>query len=74
MNYRHVFHAGNFADVLKHCVLARLLNYMTGKDKPLRYIDTHAGIGGEHNPSTFDDCSGYCAGIHVVFGATTGSG
>ena len=45
MNYRHVFHAGNFADVLKHCVLARLLTYMTGKDKPLRYIDTHAGIG-----------------------------
>ena len=45
MNYRHAFHAGNHADVLKHCVLALCLNYLNRKDKAWRYIDTHAGIG-----------------------------
>ena len=45
MNYRHVYHAGNFADVLKHAVLARLVTYMQGKDKAFRVLDTHAGIG-----------------------------
>jgi 23S rRNA (adenine2030-N6)-methyltransferase len=45
MNYRHAFHAGNFADVFKHILLARILAYMTRKDAPLRFIDTHAGIG-----------------------------
>ena len=45
MNYRHAFHAGNFADVLKHVVLARILVYLIRKPAPLRYIDTHAGIG-----------------------------
>ncbi|NDY92742.1 23S rRNA (adenine(2030)-N(6))-methyltransferase RlmJ [Ideonella livida] len=44
--YRHAFHAGNHADVLKHLVLARVLRYMAAKDKPFRYIDTHAGAGG----------------------------
>ncbi|MHA6289350.1 23S rRNA (adenine(2030)-N(6))-methyltransferase RlmJ [Maricaulis sp. CAU 1757] len=46
MNYRHAFHAGNFADILKHSVLALCLEHLNGKDKPWRYIDTHAGIGG----------------------------
>ena len=45
MNYRHVFHAGNFADVLKHVLLARILVYLTRKDAALRFIDTHAGAG-----------------------------
>ena len=45
MNYRHIYHAGNFADVLKHAVLARLVTYMKGKDKAFRVIDTHAGTG-----------------------------
>ena len=45
MNYRHAFHAGNFADVMKHAVLARILVYLTQKDAPLRFIDTHAGAG-----------------------------
>ena len=44
--YRHAFHAGNHADVLKHLVLDQVLRYMTGKDKPFRFIDTHAGAGG----------------------------
>jgi 23S rRNA (adenine2030-N6)-methyltransferase len=45
MNYRHIYHAGNFADALKHAVLARLIDYLKLKDKPFRVIDTHAGIG-----------------------------
>lgn len=45
MNYRHAFHAGNFADVFKHAVLARLIDYLKRKDAPFRVVDTHAGIG-----------------------------
>lgn len=45
MNYRHIYHAGNFADVLKHAVLARLIRYLQNKDKAFRILDTHAGIG-----------------------------
>jgi 23S rRNA (adenine2030-N6)-methyltransferase len=45
MNYRHAFHAGNFADVVKHAVLALVLRHLARKDAPLRVIDTHAGIG-----------------------------
>jgi 23S rRNA (adenine2030-N6)-methyltransferase len=43
MNYRHAFHAGNFADVLKHAVLCRILHYLHGKPAAFRIIDTHAG-------------------------------
>ena len=45
MNYRHAFHAGNFADVVKHMVLARILVHLCGKDAAFRVIDTHAGRG-----------------------------
>lgn len=45
MNYRHAYHAGNHADVLKHAVLARVIEHMKKKDKPFRVIDAHAGIG-----------------------------
>lgn len=45
MNYRHAFHAGNHGDVLKHALLARVLNYLTQKDAPLAVLDAHAGIG-----------------------------
>ncbi|MSP50125.1 MAG: 23S rRNA (adenine(2030)-N(6))-methyltransferase RlmJ [Alphaproteobacteria bacterium] len=44
MNYRHAFHAGNHADVLKHATLARVLAYMLEKPKPFLFLDTHAGI------------------------------
>ena len=44
-SYRHRFHAGNAADVFKHWVLMLLLEHMVQKDKPFRYIDTHAGAG-----------------------------
>jgi 23S rRNA (adenine2030-N6)-methyltransferase len=45
MNYRHAYHAGNFADVLKHLTLALVLDYMKRKAAPFRVIDTHAGSG-----------------------------
>lgn len=45
LSYRHAFHAGNHADVLKHCVVVQLLRYLTQKDKTFWYIDTHAGAG-----------------------------
>jgi 23S rRNA (adenine2030-N6)-methyltransferase len=45
MNYRHAFHAGNFADVMKHALLVRILAYLQRKDAPMRVIDTHAGVG-----------------------------
>ena len=44
-SYRHAYHAGNHADVLKHITLIALLDYLTQKDKTLSCIDTHAGIG-----------------------------
>jgi 23S rRNA (adenine2030-N6)-methyltransferase len=45
MNYQHAFHAGNFADVHKHAVLARILDYLKAKPAAFRVIDTHAGSG-----------------------------
>ena len=45
LSYRHSFHAGNFADVLKHTVATSIINYMLKKDKPLCYLDTHSGCG-----------------------------
>jgi 23S rRNA (adenine2030-N6)-methyltransferase len=45
MNYRHAFHAGSFADVIKHIVLARILTYLQEKPAAFRVIDTHAGAG-----------------------------
>ncbi len=45
LSYRHSFHAGNFADVLKHLILIQILDYLGKKDKAFCYIDTHAGPG-----------------------------
>lgn len=45
LSYRHSFHAGNHADVLKHLVLVQLIDYLKQKDKPFWVIDTHAGAG-----------------------------
>jgi 23S rRNA (adenine2030-N6)-methyltransferase len=45
MNYRHAFHAGNFADVIKHIVLVRILVYLQDKQAAFRVIDSHAGAG-----------------------------
>jgi 23S rRNA (adenine2030-N6)-methyltransferase len=45
MNYRHAFHAGNHADVLKHVVLARIIELLKQKEKPFSVLDAHAGVG-----------------------------
>jgi 23S rRNA (adenine2030-N6)-methyltransferase len=45
VNYRHIYHAGNFADVMKHAALIALIQAMQRKDKPFLLLDTHAGIG-----------------------------
>lgn len=45
MNYRHAFHAGNFADCLKHAALVRILLYLQQKPAPFHVVDTHAGTG-----------------------------
>jgi 23S rRNA (adenine2030-N6)-methyltransferase len=45
MNYRHAFHAGGFADVIKHVILVRILVHLRGKPAAFRVIDTHAGAG-----------------------------
>src|SRR5688500_19041869 len=45
MNYRHDFHAGNFADVVKHATLGRIIAHLREKPAPFRVIDTHAGAG-----------------------------
>jgi 23S rRNA (adenine2030-N6)-methyltransferase len=45
LSYRHSFHAGNFADLIKHVVLVEILEHLIKKDAPFDYIDTHAGAG-----------------------------
>ncbi len=45
LSYRHAFHAGNHADVLKHFILVSLIRYLAQKDKPYWFVDTHAGAG-----------------------------
>src|SRR5579864_1334654 len=45
MNYRHAYHAGNFADVVKHVILTALVSHLERKENPYCYIDTHAGSG-----------------------------
>ena len=45
LSYRHSFHAGNYADVLKHIIQIEILSYLVIKDKPFTYIDTHSGAG-----------------------------
>ena len=45
MNYRHAYHAGNFADVVKHAVLCRIVAHLRLKPGAFRVIDTHAGAG-----------------------------
>ena len=60
--YRHAFHAGNHADVLKHTVFVAVLRYMALKDKGFRLIDTHAGAGGYSLESRYAEQSGEAEG------------
>lgn len=71
LSYRHAFHAGNFADVMKHVVLTALLKYLTQKDAGLCYIDTHAGAGGYDLTSEFSQKTGENDyGIAKIWGAS----
>ena len=65
MNYRHHFHAGNFADVMKHVLLLQILTRLNQKDKPYRYIDTHGGAG-KYDLSTTEaqNSAEFLNGIH----------
>lgn len=71
LSYRHAYHAGNHADVLKHLILTRVLAYLTAKDKPLCYIDTHAGPGlyGLDSPQAQQNQE-YLGGIGRLWGRT----
>jgi 23S rRNA (adenine2030-N6)-methyltransferase len=68
MNYHHIFHAGNFADVLKHCVLLMLFEALCKKTKPILYLDTHAGIGRYdlNSPDAQKTCEFY-GGIYKIY-------
>ena len=71
LSYRHGFHAGNHADVLKHIVLCLILRSLKKKDKPFCYIDTHAGAGGYSLESDFSNKTGeYHTGIEKVINNT----
>ena len=50
MNYRHAFHAGNFADLVKHAALTLMLRELTAAPDPLTVIDTHGGAGASTSP------------------------
>ncbi len=68
LSYRHGFHAGNFADVLKHTLIALTINSLKQKDKPFVYIDTHAGAGKYSLKSEFAQKTGeYQQGIARVW-------
>ncbi len=67
LSYRHGFHAGNHADVLKHYVLFSILNYYNEKDKPYWYVDTHSGAGLYDINSEFSEKTGeYHEGIGLL--------
>lgn len=69
MNYRHVFHAGNHADVLKHIVLLELLRLLTAKDKPLAYMESHAGAGSYPLANEAEKTGEWRDGIGRLWGA-----
>ncbi|MDI9818271.1 MULTISPECIES: 23S rRNA (adenine(2030)-N(6))-methyltransferase RlmJ [unclassified Legionella] len=68
LSYQHGYHAGNFADVIKHLTLSRILDYVTKKEKPIFYLETHAGKGfydlkGSQSLKTGE----YLQGIHLIW-------
>lgn len=68
LSYRHAFHAGNFADVLKHSVLSLVLEYMTRKEKGFCYIDSHSGAGMYQLGDAYAQKTGeYKEGIAKIF-------
>ena len=70
-SYRHAFHAGNHADVLKHMVLVQLLRYLNQKPTPYMVIDTHAGAGVYQLDSDYANKSGESTdGIAKLWGCS----
>lgn len=70
MNYRHIFHAGNFADVMKHAVLALMVEHLRAKSAPFCVLDTHAGLGRYDLAAEPAQRTGeYADGIARLFGA-----
>ncbi|NMH64984.1 23S rRNA (adenine(2030)-N(6))-methyltransferase RlmJ [Shewanella salipaludis] len=70
LSYRHGYHAGNYADVLKHAILLQTLKLLHKKDKPLVYIDTHAGAGGYALTDEFAQKTGeYLEGVAKLWNA-----
>ncbi|KTD23413.1 protein involved in catabolism of external DNA [Legionella lansingensis] len=68
LSYQHGYHAGNFADVVKHLTLSRILNYMIQKEKPLFYLETHAGRGiYDLQDSQAVKTREYLQGIHLLW-------
>ena len=69
MNYRHVFHAGNHADVFKHAALTLILEHLAAKPQPLAVLDTHAGVGAyDLSSEGARRTKEYEAGVGLVFG------
>ena len=69
LSYRHGYHAGNYADVLKHSVLLQVLKLMHKKPTPFAYIDTHAGAGGYALTDQFSQKTGeYLEGVAKLWG------
>ncbi|QDL55984.1 23S rRNA (adenine(2030)-N(6))-methyltransferase RlmJ [Rhodoferax aquaticus] len=69
-SYRHAFHAGNHADVLKHTVLLAVLRHLTQKDTPLTVFDTHAGAGlyrldGDYAQTSAEAADGFVKLVHA---------
>lgn len=68
LSYRHSYHAGNHADVLKHTVLALCIEYLKEKEKPFVYIDTHAGAGRYRLQSQHAEKTGeYLSGVDRIW-------
>ena len=74
-SYRHAFHAGSHADVLKHAMLIAIVRHLTQKDAPLMVVDTHAGAGLYRLDSDFSGTSGEAAeGVVKLFAALAPAG
>jgi len=70
LSYRHSYHAGNFADVLKHSVLIHILEHLKKKQKPFCYVDTHAGAGSYSlNSEQAEKTQEYLQGIAMLWQA-----
>lgn len=68
LSYRHLFHAGNHADVVKHITLCAIIDYLKLKDKPISYIDTHSGAGMYSLQSEWSNKTGeYKNGIQKIY-------